>query len=388
MQTILNAGADTPPAGAAPVADRSTRQAAGRADFEAFLKNGRSEEPVAKTAEPEPAAAPDADVEADAAETPAAEPEPTAPEPDEVSLDPAAAKRLAAAQKEEQRRKAAIAKERAEAQAALAKERAEIEAARKEIEAEQKSLAEFRALKQRARIAPDAVLQHLGLGAEDMVAAASALMLHDPKYANDPKAKEAVARMMREREARGEIEKTGGEVQALKAQLDEMKKLIEQRDSHQQGEAAVAAYLDDIEDSLNDEHPVTARALTTAKAKATDRAVPVAERREAQQAYRAIRDELRAVAADLYRRDGVEPEPDEVAAEVERRRVAELRRWGVDPAVLKAAPAAPAKKSTTPPPKVLARGGAAPAEARKKLSPEEERADFIRRREIGKLDDD
>jgi hypothetical protein len=37
---------------------------------------------------------------------------------------------------------------------------------------------------------------------------------------------------------------------------------------------------------------------------------------------------------------------------------------------------------------VLARGGAAPAEARKKLSPEEERADFIRRREIGKLDDD
>jgi hypothetical protein len=385
MQTGMNEGGEpaaSPSGGAAPTGGKG----AGREAYIAAMaarKGGDDDAPAEGT--PAPAAPVEAAPVEPAQGSDADDAPPAAESKEEVRLDPVAEKRMAAAQKEEQRRKAAIAKERADAQAALAKERAELEAARKEIEAEQKALSEFRSLRERARFEPDAVLQNLGLAPDDLVAAASKLMLHDPKYANDPKAKEAVARMMRDRESRTAVEKTGGKVAELEAKLEATLKKLEERDSQQQGEAIVSAFLDDVEDSLTDEHPVTSRALTAAKAKASDRSVPVVERREAQQTYRAIRDELRAVAADMYRRDGIEPEPHEVAAEVEARRAAEARRWGFDPASLKQPAAAPPKKPSGPPPTVLARGNASPTQPPRKLTPDEQRAEFVRLRAAGKL---
>jgi hypothetical protein len=387
MQTGINEGSPPAAAPSGPAAPAGNK-GAGREAYVAAMaaRKGGDEAPAEKAAPPpDPVEVAPPDVAADAVEPDAGDAPPPAEAKDAVRLDPAAEKRMAVAQKEEQRRKAAIAKERAEAQAAADKRQADLDKREAEIAARAKALEDFDRLRERARYEPDAVLQNLGLAPDDLVAAASKLMLHDPKYANDPKAKEAVARMMRERESRTAVEKTGGKVAELEAKLEATLKKLEERDSHQQGEAVVSAFLDDIEDSLGDDHPITARALTAARAKASDRSIPVAERREAQQSHKAIRDEFRAVATELYRRDNVEPEPHEVAAEVEARRVAELRKWGVDPAALAQQPAAAPKKPAAPPPRVLARGNASPTQPPRKLTPEEQRAEFVRLRAAGKI---
>ena len=83
------------------------------------------------------------------------------------------------------------------------------------------------------------------------------------------------------------------------------------------------------------------------------------------------------------------PTPDEVLVEAEKRERIALRKRGIDPAAITAAAVvAPPKKPGDPVSKTLSRTGAGPAVVKTKLTPEEERADFIRRRDAGKLEDD
>lgn len=388
MQTAPNAPSETPPAGHASTNAanaRAAEKASGRAAFEAFRKNGSAEAkpPVEAKEESPPEEVEDAPAGA-AAEAPEAE-QPEV-EPVEEQVDPAIAKRLAAAQKEEQRRKERLATERAALKAEQEKARAELEAERKALEADRKALEEFRALRERAKYAPAAVLQHLGLAPEDMAIAAREAWLLSPEgraaAEKDPSQREAIARMQRERELAGGVTKQGGEVAELRAKLDELNKKLETRDVEQQQQARVNEYLDSVEDAVGDDHPLIASALTSAKARATDRKLPPDERREAQQTVRHLREQFNRIAVELYERDEELPDPADVAAELERRQRAELKRWGVAPGT----PAAP-KKPAAPPAKTLAPSGGGPTAPKKALTDEEKRARFLRARESGKWDD-
>lgn len=388
MQIAPNAPSETPPAGHASTNAanaRAAEKASGRAAFEAFRKNGSAEAkpPVEAKEESPPEEVEDAPAGA-AAEAPEAE-QPEV-EPVEEQVDPAIAKRLAAAQKEEQRRKERLATERAALKAEQEKARAELEAERKALEADRKALEEFRALRERAKYAPAAVLQHLGLAPEDMAIAAREAWLLSPEgraaAEKDPSQREAIARMQRERELAGGVTKQGGEVAELRAKLDELNKKLETRDVEQQQQARVNEYLDSVEDAVGDDHPLIASALTSAKARATDRKLPPDERREAQQTVRHLREQFNRIAVELYERDEELPDPADVAAELERRQRAELKRWGVAPGT----PAAP-KKPAAPPAKTLAPSGGGPTAPKKALTDEEKRARFLRARESGKWDD-
>jgi len=389
------APADIAPPGPNAAARQAAEAAVKSAGRERFASSFRKE-PAAESApdapppaEQPPAAEVDAapEVEPDAPEADPADAPP--PEPAEVKLDPATAKRMAASQKEEEKRRAQIAKERTEAAAAIAKERAAVEAERKEIEATRKELEDFKALRARAKYAPGSVLQHLGLSPEDMAAAAYEAWALSPEGAKDPKVKETAARMQREREIAGRAEKADGGVAELRELVAKQNERIEQLTQRTGGQPDVEEYLNEVEDAIGDEHPALSRALTSAKAKAADRTAPVNERREARQAVKALRAEFVAVAHEMWQRDGAEPDPVEVAAEVESRRVTQMKRWGFDPTAPApaAAPAAAPKKAGAPPapPKILARGNPAPTPAAPKLTPEQAREKFMRDRAAGKI---
>lgn len=287
-------------------------------------------------------------------------------------LDPATAKLMAASQREEKRRREAIASERAALKAAHEKALGELEAQRREIEEHRKSLDEFRGLRERAKYAPDAVLEALGLSAEDFEPAARALYARSPAAANDPKAKATAQAMMRERETAGSISELRKEIEAeRKAWREEtaaLKKEISDRERTAEAQKAVDEYLGNVQKSVSpDDAPLVARWAEKSPAK--------------------VRQAFHAVALDLLEaNDGAVPEPAEVVAEVERRRRADLEDSGFDVASILSP--TKAKASSGSPPKTLARAGASPAAPAKRLTAEEQRAEFVRRRDAGTLAED
>ena len=241
MQTSQNAPAAAPPAKAPSPRDLFVADmAAMRAPAEA--------KPAAKEPAPseddvpvDPLALADGgdpeadDAEATAAAVLAAAKDAPAPAKEEA-LDPAQAKRMEAAQREERRRKAERDAIRAEQAAALAK----IEEERGSIAAERKAAEEFKALKAKAKANPLAaieMLRELGYDDEAFVAVSHAAWAETPKGREDPRHKETAAKLAREREV-------GGGLAELQKKYDALEKRLEERDKHAATERAVNGYLD------------------------------------------------------------------------------------------------------------------------------------------------
>ena len=330
----------------------------------------------ASTPAPEPVADPQADPpEADAAatETPAADVAGDAPPPEKApAVDAVTAARLAAAQKADRARKDARATELVAERAAIKADREkadrEIAEQRAEIEKERGQLAKLR---ERVKYEPDAVLAELGLDEDGFEHASRAAWARSTPGKADPQQRDAVLRAQREREqasrANAEIEAAKKEAAEARAEAVAVRKLIEERDQTAKREQAANAYLDEAAKvaTASTEAPLVARWLGKSPAKA--------------------REAMGMAAMDLLERDGVVPGHAEVVAELEARERARLEDLGYDVAVL-LAPAAAPTPAGAPPPKVLPRTGGGPTQPPRKLTPEEQRAEFIRKRQAGKLD--
>lgn len=327
------------------------------------------------------------DPEATAAAVLAAAKDAPAPPKDE-QLDPAQAKRIEAAQREERRRKDALKAEREALRAERDAEMAKIEEQRGSVAAAAKAAKEFDALKARAAADPMAAIELLrSLGYDDnaFAAVSHAAWGETPKGREDPRHKENAAKLARDREV-------GGGLAELQKKYDALEKRLEDRDKSAATERAVNGYLDaamevaatgkvvEVDDEGNEivaatvEAPIFKRWMKSDKAAARAQVMTVADE----------------MAGKAQREREPMPTPAEVLAEVERRERIALKKRGIDPAKVFAEPAAePPKKPTPPPPgKTLARAGAAPAPTKKKLTEDEIRNDFIRQRASGKFDDD
>lgn len=329
----------------------------------------------ASTPAPDPVADPQADPpEADAAatETPAADVAGDAPPPEKPpAVDAVTAARLAAAQKADRARKDARTSELAAERAAIKAEREkadrEIAEQRAEIEKGRAELAAFAKLKERVKYEPDAVLAELGLADEDFEHAARATWARSPAGKADPTQRETVARTQREREISDRIAAADERAKKAEERAASIEKRIEERDQAVKREEAAKAYIDEAAKvaTTSTEAPLVARWLGKSPAKA--------------------REAMGMAAMDLLERDGVVPGHAEVVAELEARERARLEDLGYDVAVL-LAPAAAPKPAGAPPPKVLPRTGGGPTQPPRKLTPEEQRAEFIRKRQAGRLD--
>ena len=328
--------------------------------------------PAAPPAPDEPAEDPISDTPD--GEEPAAEVSPTsdaAPaKPPEPKPDPAEERGMASVRRMEEQARKRLTAERAAMKAEIDKAKAEWAEERARAEKQLAPMMEqvkaFEALKARARYAPDAVLEHLGLTAADFEPAARALWSRTEAASADPKNREAVARMMRERE-------TDDRVAAIIKKNEELeKRLAEQNDRwtarEQEAESARQAneYLDAVTGAVSDSAPLVQRWMAKDKAK--------------------VREQFAVVAMELAQETGEAPNHADVVQEVERRRRADLEVLGFDPdAILatpkKAAPAAPA----APPAKTLRQAGGAPTPPKKRQTDDELRAEFEQLRRSGQI---
>ncbi len=343
-------------------------KATGRAAFVATMAAKRQAGPAADEAPP---AALDATDEADAEEAAAASdetPPVTPPAAKEPALDAAATHRLAAAQKEERRRKEAATAERAAIKAEADKARAEIEEQRASVAAQAKAAKDFEALRERARSSPRAALEMLrsfGYDGDAFESIARAAWAETAEGKKHPANRAAAEQTMAQREATDAIAEAKREAAEAREEAKAIRKLIEERDAATANERMVNDYLDGVQ-------------------KAADAADAPLVRQWAAKAPAKVRQQFHAVARELSAEiDGDAPDPAAVVAEVERRRRAELEEMGFDPAAL----LAPPKKPGAPPPKVLGTSTPAPSQPPRPLTPDERRAEFIRKKQAGKLDD-
>lgn len=221
----------------------------------------------------------------------AAQEEPKAEE--RAEADPDLEKRLAAVQKAEQRAKEAVAAERAELQKQLEEWQPRIEAAQ-----------EFEKLQSRARYDLPAVLQQLGVQPEDFEPLARQLYAHRPG-AEDPSSKETAARSAREREMADRVARQ-------EKQIQELMQRIEGQQQQAQVEQRVNAFLEQVTKAVGETTPLVQKFLSN----------------DPQEARRSFAD----VAYQLATEYGEDPEPSQVVKRLEEMKVAELRRYGIDPA--------------------------------------------------------
>jgi hypothetical protein len=231
----------------------------------------------------------------------------------EAKADPDLQKRLAVVAKHEKR-----AKDReAAVKAAIEKERGELrrerEAIEREIQSARTEIDSFAKLKERARFDPAGVLKALGLADDDFGPAARQLWSLTKEQAADPKNREAAARMQRERESESRIER-------LERELNEQKKAAHEQASRADIAQKAETYLATVIKAAGDEHPLAKRLIEKSPQKSRER--------------------FAAIADELFDRDGDLPDAEDVLAEYEKRRRAELEDDGVDvAAMLKQKPA-------------------------------------------------
>ncbi len=293
--------------------------------------------------EPEPAAEVEAaPVEKDEPEVEAADEPEVEPEAVEAKPDAETAKRLSVVQKAERRAKESIATERAE----FAREREKHAASVRDLEAKQSKLD---SLAKRARLDPTAVLSELGLTDEDFEAAAQHLYVRRKGAVADPKTRAAAEAASRDRESADTVAK-------LQARLDARDKADAEREQAASNAASRDAYLDRVTKTVTADQPLlkALHAKNPAKARA----------------------ELLQVGIELYRSEGEEPDPADVAAAWEQRKRAEIEDLGLAPA--KAAPVG------APPSKTLGSGGGKTV-VKPKLSAKDRDAELRRKLESDDL---
>lgn len=216
---------------------------------------------------------------------------------EDVELDADTKKRLASVQRAEKR-----AKEQ------LAAEQAKLDQRVKEWEPRIVAAQKFEELQKRAKYAPDAVLEALGLTTDDFEAAARTLYARSQAGAKDPKNREAAARLQREREA-------ADQNAVMRKELDDLKKQISDRDLQAQQQVAIDEYADTI----------------TKAAKSEKVEAPLVKQMLAKTPNKARRRMLE-VAAELAAEFGEVATAADVITELEKKRRKELEEDGIDPA--------------------------------------------------------
>lgn len=301
---------ETPTPAAAPTADRSALRASVLSEIET-LEEPKAE--PAEKAEPEPEAPaaeeePDAKPEAPEGEEPAKpeegdeEPEGDDPPAPATKADPEQEKRLAAIQRAEKRGKEAVAKERE----TFERQR---EAFQREWSPRIQAAEQFEAMRERAARDPAGVLEALGV--TDMDYAARQAYLRSKAAANDPKAREAADRAMRERETSSVLEQTRAELAAMKREMES-----------QRTQQQVSAWIDTVAKAASDDAPLVRTMLDKSPSKA-----------------RAL---ISQVAQHLIEQTGETPDPVDVVNALEAHERAELEARGIDYSVIKTS------KKTTP----------------------------------------
>jgi len=267
------------------------------------------EEPEADSDEAEAEAAPDdADEESNGDEAESVESDADADDEDaepEAKADPDLAARLAKVQTAERRAREQLARERQTAIDEVARERA---AAKADIDAAK----EFAKLRESSRYDLAPLLQVLGIGEGDYMLHARALAAMAPENKADPKNRDMVERLARER-------RMADDLAATKKRLDDFEAQKKAEVQRAENERNTQAYLD----------AVVAVKVDAPLARAALKADPDATRRE-----------LAGVALEMLEATGEPPEHAAVLTEYERRETKRLKRLGIDPATIAKKPAA------------------------------------------------
>lgn len=211
--------------------------------------------------------------------------------------DPVAAKRIAAIQAEEKRAKQALAAERQRITSELDVERRKLEDATAKVEA-------FASIQARAKRDPMGYLAAAGFGPDDYEELAKIVYGHSAAAQKNPKLRDDAIRLQRER---GTI----GEVEALRADIQKLKEERETERVQATQEREVAAYVGRVEKSVNGQAPLMSKLLE----KNPD----------------AARAQIVQAALALVEQTGIEPDPSDVIAEVERRERQLLIDRGIEP---------------------------------------------------------
>ena len=238
---------------------------------------------------------------------------------DEKKVDGDTAKRLAQVKRTDKRLREQREKQFRAREAELDARESELKEARAEV-------AEFKSLISRMKNPYEVgdVLIELGLSEDDAEAASQALYARSKKYANDPKAREAITRAKGERELREEV-----------SNLKKWREERETRDREAQESAAAQErgmkFLGDAAKLATEKTPLAATYLE----------------RSPERAYQRMAE----ITARLWDQTGEQPAAKKVIVELERDRRRELRDLGIDPktrtAAAKATTDKPADKTKT-----------------------------------------
>lgn len=271
------------------------------ADLDRMASGGAAESPKET-----PAAEPEAEEPAEENERqePAEEPTEPAEEPAaEAGKDPDLDKRLAIVAKQEKRARDQLEKQRLAIEQERAAVRRERDAIDRELQSARAEIQAFNEIKARAKYDPAGVLRSLGLSEDDLGPASRQLWAHTKENLADPKNREAAARLMQEREREDRIAK-------LERELAESRKAAEQEKAQAATAREIESYLDGITKAIKEEHALARRLV--------EKAPELARQRFAQIAY------------ELGERDNELPDADDVIAEYEKRRRAELEIDGIE----------------------------------------------------------
>lgn len=220
---------------------------------------------------------------------------------EDEDLDAPGAKAMAQVRKAEKRMRERMAGERQ----AFERERQQWQDEIKDIAAAAKR---FERLQQRAKYEPDVVLAELGLTDDDFELASRRIYARTKTAAADPKNREAVERMTREREAADRLA-------ALEKKNQDLESRLEQQHAAEKAEREGKAYLKSIvKAAVPETAPLLRRQLEKNPSKAENA--------------------LAAIAVELFDKNGTQPSPEKVIKVYEKRRRAELEELGVDVAAI------------------------------------------------------
>lgn len=204
-----------------------------------------------------------------------------------------------------ERRAATLRKAETRHREMIARERAEIARERDQHRADLAEVAEFKALRSRAKYDPAGVLAKLGLGEDDYELAARQIYSRSKAASADPKTRAQADAEMRAREIEGKASKSEEEVAKIREEL-------RQRDEREAAERHVAQY-------------VTGLAEAVREVKSADLV-----RRAMKRNPNKTRAQLSEVALELAQRTGDLPSPKRAIRELERRKREALEEAGVD----------------------------------------------------------
>lgn len=217
----------------------------------------------------------------------------------DADADPALKKRLDAVRRTEERQRRQLEQERA----TLERERTEFKAETKQL---REAVEQIRGRAARAKIDPIGLLEAHGLTQDDMEYVAQLAFARSKSAATKgPEYRAAAERALRDREAAAERD-------ALRAEVEEMKKGLESREAQAAADRELDAYF--------------ARAFRKASADATPITAKLIARRP-----KAAREELAVTATQLAAKLGRLPKVAELLAAHEKREVRALKLRGIKP---------------------------------------------------------